>query len=591
MPSRATSRPASREAIARIQAQRARIDELEAALWDGGLNESLLEEYQAAFRDLEDLLVEQDDDRRHHLVIVIPVADSPRHLSTCLDSLLTLCRSYGYGGLDNGRYRKVSVLLADDSADTGVVDRNREIARDFDRSGITTHYFGTDEQLALMQRLGALDLDAVVGVHPQHAFAHKGQAMTRNIAYLKLAEMRSRMPGQRLLFYTVDSDQEFKVKVAMPQGGRSLYAVNFLYHLDQVFSRTEAQVLTGKVVGDPPVSPAVMAGNFLDDVIGFVREMSDSDPHRPYRQPGVDARGSGEAAYHDMADMFGFKAGEAAYRYRCGIEGRPDNATCFDDFSRRLNSFFHGEHPTRITWYRYQAVAESVQPARTVYTGNYVFSTDALDWFIPFAPLRLRMSGPTMGRLLKSEIGDRFVSANVPMLHRRTLESTGQSEFRPGVVSERRVVDLSDEFERQFFGDVMLFSIERLAVLGFPGEQVPEALAAQTLDTLHAEMLDKYRARQRKTLGRLNELRTLLHKDGQWWNRSAGHAPALGNFAAFIENIENNFGEDSPANARIGSAANWEEWRRRQLAAIMGLCADRGAWQQALDILSTPGNE
>ena len=590
MPSRAISRHASGEIAARIQAQRARIAELETALWDGGLNESVLEDYQAAFRELEGLLSAHDEGRRHHFVILIPVADSPRHLKACLDSLLRLCRSYGYGGLHQDRYRKVSVLLADDSADAAVIDRNREIARDLDRSGITTHYFGITEQLALMQRLESVDLAAVLGAHPRDAFAHKGQAMMRNIAYLKLAEMQSGMPEQRLLFYTVDSDQEFRVKVPTSQGGRSAYAVNFLYHLDQIFSHTDVQVLTGKVVGDPPVSPAVMAGSFLEDVIGFVREMSGSDRLQHYRQPGADTRGSGEAAYHDMADMFGFKAGQEAYRYRCSVDGSPDNAVCFDEFSLRLNSFFHGEHPTRLTWYRYQAVADSVQPARTVYTGNYVFNAEALDRFIPFAPLRLRMSGPTMGRLLKSEIGGRFVSANVPMLHRRTLV-TGQSEFRPGVVAERQAVDLCDEFERQFFGDVMLFSIERLVALGFPGKPVADSLVAETLDALYAEMRERYRVRQRTTLSRLDVLRKLLYADSQWWNRSGDHAGALDSFDAFIRNIERNFGEDSPGNARIDSAAGRAEWRRRQLAAIKGLRADRQAWQRALDTLGTPRSE
>lgn len=589
MPSPPTSRPASAEASARIEAQRTRVAELEAALWEGGLNESVLEDYQAAFRELEGLLEALPEDRRHHFLIVIPVADSPQQLSSCLDSLLTLCRSYGYGGLDRGRYRKVSVLLADDSADAELIARNREIARDFERSGIATHYFGIDEQLTLMQRLEALGLERIVGRHSRQSFGHKGQAMMRNIAYLKLAEMRPGMTAERVLFYTIDADQEFKVKVATAQGGRSLYAVNFLYQLDRIFDQTGARVLTGKVVGDPPVSPAVMAANFLDDVIAFVGEMAASDPGRCYRQPGAETSGSGEAAYHDMADMFGFKAGEEAYRYRCSLEGTPDNIACFDDFSKRLNRFFHGEHPTRITWYRYQAVADSVEPARTVYTGNYVFSSDALEWFIPFAPLRLRMSGPTMGRLLKSVIGDGFVSANVPMLHSRTLESTGQSEFRPGVVSAQQKVDLCDEFERQFYGDVMLFSIARLAQQGFPDSSLPEGLVAETLDSLYAEMREKYLARQRLILGRLDQLRALLHVERQWWNHSDRHAPALSRFEDFIENVASNFAEGSPCSTRIDAPAGWEVWRKRQLNAIDGLAADRQAWLQALRALGIPG--
>ena len=592
MPSPPISHPASLDISARIQAQEAHIAELEAALWEGGLNESILADYQAAFRELEGLLGSRPDgDRRHHLVIVIPVADSPKQLHACLESLLTLCRNYGYGGMRRGRFRKVSVLLADDSADSGCIERNREIARTFGQSGIQTDYFGIDEQLALMQRLHGLDLEAIVGVHPRNAFGHKGQAMMRNIAYLKLAEMRSQMPGERFLFYTIDADQQFMVTVATPQGARSLYAVNHLYYLDRIFDRTEARVVTGKVVGDPPVSPAVMAANFLEDVISFVREMAACDPKQPYRQPVADTRGSGEAAYHDMAEMFGFRADSEAYRYRCKLDGMPDNATCFVEFSERLNRFFHGEHPTRITWYRYQKVDDSVQPARTVYTGNYVFNGDALEWFIPFAPLRLRMSGPTMGRLLKSAVGDRFVSANVPMLHRRTLEATGQSEFRPGVVSEQQTVALCDEFERQFFGDVMLFSIERLAVQGLPAQQWPQRLVAETLDRVYSEMRQKYRTRQQVILDRLDQLRALLRGDERWWNRSSFHTPALGRFEAFVENLERNFGEGLPCRAQIDSEANWAAWRERQLGAITGLHADQQTWQQALDFLSRSGPE
>jgi hypothetical protein len=587
MPSPPISHPASGDPAARLRAQEVRIADLEAALWDGTPNEALLADYQAAFRELEELLaVHGGAGRRHRIVIVIPVADSPRQLAACLDSLLMLCRSYAYGGLRNGRFAKVAVLLADDSMQADSIARNREILRNLDRQGIDTHYFGAGEQRALMQRVHSLEIDGIVGVHPEQAFAHKGQAMMRNIAYLKLAEMRARMPGERLLFYTIDADQRFQVRVSTASGGRDLYAVNYFYHLDRIFDDSEAQLVTGKVVGDPPVSPAVMAVNFLDDVIAFVNEMAASEPTQAYRQPGADTRGCGEAAYHDMADMFGFRSDEQAYRYRCRIAGTPDNGACFAEFCERLDGFFHGEHPTRITWYRYQAVDESLQPARTVYTGNYVFSAEALDWFIPFAPLRLRMSGPTLGRLLRSAIGGRFVSANLPMLHQRTLDATGQSEFRPGVVAEREQIDLADEFERQFCGDVMLFAVERLATRGFPERPQPPALVRQTLDRVYAEMREKYRARQGLVGERLERLRRLLGDEQRWWNRSPAYARALAAIDTFVENLEHNFAPDSAFGRWLASGDAWPAWRERQLAAIRGLDADRQHWRRAMQIIN-----
>ena len=95
--------------------------------------------------------------------------------------------------------------------------------------------------------------------------------------------------------------------------------------------------------------------------------------------------------------------------------------------------------------------------ARTVYTGNYVIRPENLRYFIPFATLKLRMAGPVLGRILKMRLKHRFVSANLPMLHNRTVDSIGQSEYRAGVINTNQSIDLSNEFIRQFYGDVMLF--------------------------------------------------------------------------------------------------------------------------------------
>ena len=573
----------------RIAAQQRRVAELEAELWADGLVESLVESYQAAFRELEDLIASRGPDRRHHFVVVIPVADSPHHLAACLDSLLTQCRTFAYGGLEQGRYRKVTVLLADDSADPDRVQQNRDLARRCEQAGIGVNYFGIGEQLALLRRLPAAGLGGIVGEHPVDAFAHKGQAMMRNIAYLKLAEMQAGIqresPGERLLFYTIDADQTFQVKVETPDGSRSLHALNHFYWLDRLFDDGTVQVMTGKVVGDPPVSPAVMAGNFLDDVLAFLRSISDPEPDASYRQPSAGPHSPGEAAYHDMPELFGFAGESDVYQYRCRMPGAPSNIDCFIEFAQHLNSFLHGEHPTRVTWFHYQSVPESVQPARTVYTGNYVFNADGLRWFIPFAPLRLRMSGPTLGRMLRAELGAGFASVNLPMLHGRTLARTRVSEFRPGVLSEQSRIDLSDEMERQFYGDVMLFSIERLSAAGFPARRLDRRQIAGILDAVHAELSDKYRARRAQICARLDDLRAVLHEPARWWNRTAGLDGALNDFVAFIDNIQFNFASQSRGPAPIDASPDWPEWRERQLDAIAGLPADRRAWRTALAIL------
>ncbi|HSJ80636.1 MAG TPA: hypothetical protein VK910_05415, partial [Thiobacillus sp.] len=566
-----------------IAAQHAAIARFESALWDGGFNAALLASYQSAWRRLETLIAARGDDCRHQFVLVIPVADSPAQLRRCLASLLELCRAFGYGGMRDGRFSKVSVILADDSEDAGLIAENRAIACEFDAQGLAIDYFGLAEQLALMDTLAHVDLGSIVGTASRDAFGHKGQAMMRNIAYLKLAQLQE--TGVPLLVYTLDADQQFKVKVETADS--DVCAVNFFAQLDAIFSATDADVLTGKVVGDPPVSPAVMAGNFLDDVAGFLREMAASDPAQPYR-PNAANTSDADAAYHDMAGLFGFANPTDAYRYRCNLAGTPSNADCFGDFAQRLKRFFHGEHPTRITWYRHQPARDSVQPARTVYTGNYVFRPRALNWFIPFAPLRLRMSGPTLGRLMKAELGDTFISANLPMLHTRTLDATGEAEFRPGVVTAADSIDLADEFERQFFGDVMLFTVERLTALGFPQQALPGDTLAATLDAVHADLAQQYRTRHAGIVNKLDALTRMLNDPARWWHAPA-HAQALAQFRVFLDNMQRNFGADSPGHACIASAEDWQRWRQRQLAALTRFHTDRRAWSQALATLTPRG--
>lgn len=507
---------------------------------------------------------------RHRFIVVIPVADRPQHIRACLDSLRELLRRYPYAG-------EISILIADDSAEAANVAANRDLAARCSTDGLQVIHFGPEEQFALVESLGVA-LPGVVGNASREHYGHKGQGVMRNIACLKVAKLLKGAPDDNVLIWSLDSDQEFQVKIAAPEGDRNVYAVNFFHALDAIFSRTDALVLTGKVVGDPPVSPAVMTANFLADVIGFLEQMRGIDPSGACAHHHSEAPRQGAPAYHDMADLFGFKSA-AVYRYRCTLDGMHTAADCFAHFASRLNSFFYGEHPTRVSYYEPGDALGSVQPARTVYAGNYVFRPAALKYFIPFAALRLRMSGPTLGRIVKAEIGPRFVSANLPMLHKRTVESGGQSEFRPGIATTAQVIDMSGEFERQFYGDVMLFSIEKLA----DARRLASAdFVESTLDAVRTEMLEKYNARQRRILDSLATLEALTHDRNGWWLRAPGHATAVNHFASFAANVQRNFSADSAGHVRINSATDWARWRTSLLAAITRYPQDRAAWELAL---------
>lgn len=510
----------------------------------------------------------------HDITIVIPVADRPRHLSDCLHSLLELKRRYPYAG-------KVSVLVAEDSLDASSIDQHRATAASVTAQGITVHHLGPDEQRALVTALPAATRTQLAGIIGDgRSYAHKGASITRNIAYLWLRQQVQ--DGRRQLIWFIDSDQEFRVNLATAAGEEEQYVVDYLNGLDRIFSSTPARMLTGKVVGDPPVSPAVMAGNFLDDVMAFLVDMAHCMPHAPCTFHAA-RRPADDAAYHDMADMFGFKAADA-FHYHCTLRGEHDHAACFRDFAARLGHFFDGEHPTRRSVYQPAELIGTITPARTIYTGNYVFTPQGLDYFIPFAALGLRMAGPTLGRIIKAELGEGFVSANLPMLHRRTVEALGQSEFRPGIERAQARVDLSGEFERQYFGDVMLFSMERLTAMGYPAVSPAEDVMARTIGEVEAEMRTKYGLKHRQIVAKIAQLRTLYESAPGWWQQRDELAEARQLFEQFIANMQRNFGDDAPAWQQVNDASHRQARTAAIIDAIRHYPADRNAWHEAIGL-------
>ncbi|MET0072606.1 MAG: glycosyltransferase family A protein [Candidatus Thiodiazotropha sp.] len=542
---------------------------------------ALLDLHRRLFQDMESLIAEQGNDNRHRFVIVIPVADRPRQLRNCLQSLLELCRRFAYGGEVGGRYRKIGVVIADDSREPDSRTRIKQMAAQFDGQGLETLYFGPRQQL---QQLAGLNggrreaLAGVVGDCPAEAFHHKGASITRNISYLKLKQLIGE--DERTLIWFIDSDQEFRVNTRSRQGG--IDAINYFHRLDRIFRSSETLVLTGKVVGDPPVSPAVMAANLLQDLLGFLDDIAQQGPDSGcpfHRQPH---HGGGDAAYHDMADLFGFQPPREAFRYHCRLQGAHDRLACLNRFSLILNRFFDGEHPTRQNHYDCTAAAGRLTPARTLYTGNYVIRPQALDCFIPFAGLKLRMAGPQLGRIMQAELGDRFVSANLPLLHRRIHDETGESEFRAGVDKARSGIDITAEFERQFFGDLMLFTLQELIAAGYPQHSLSEQQMQGVLEKTESAMLNRYREKHEEIMARLERFQQGFEDQGRWWWRNRDAAGAVDNCRCFIDNMIHNFGSQSPGYALIESPRHRQGRRQAILQALRNYAQDRANWRLAL---------
>jgi hypothetical protein len=487
----------------------------------------------------------------------------------------------------SGVYTYIKVIIAEDSRDAGNIRQHIALAAEYCRKGLQVFHFGQDEQYELLQSLPA-DTREVLGnvltTQPRESFYLKGQAANRNLSVLKCLQLTE--DRNRTLYYFVDSDESFCVNRLSGADEEAVYALNYFYYIDRIFRTTDTLMLTGKLVGDPPVSPAVMAANFLEDVTAYfarlaqLRGADDCRFHDPGQASSPD-RASG-AAYHDMAGLFGFKNAITAYPYRCPLHGEHDHAACLRTFAGRLSAFFFGEHLTRKTFFSYGNGFSELAPARTVYPGNYIVNYEGLKYIIPFGHLRLRMSGPTAGRLIAAEIQARFVSANLPHLHRRTNEKGLGEAFRPGVEmaarGEAETIDLSNEFERQFFGDLMLFSTEALVAQVDIREPLDRDRLLQVVERKESELLALYRQKHEALLDRVSQLEELVFFAGHWWLDDAELAEALYQVRAFIDNINFNFGERSPAWRKIQSQAHRAERKQQIVTALMNYRAERDAW-------------
>jgi len=557
---------------------------LEQAMWSAEADfHPLLASYQALFREQEALIRQRGRDDRHHFILGIPVADRPPHLRACLESIYQVCMLFDYGGHASGMWDRIQVVVSEDSRDEANIRRHIELVEEYRRKGLQVIHFGLAEQYELLHALPPSTrerLGKLLTTQPREKFSLKGQAANRNLSYLKFLQLTE--DRCNTLYYLVDSDQSLCVNRQTASGEETVVALNYFHAIDRIFRTTDTLMLTGKMVGDPPVSPAVMAANFLDDVSAFFSRMAALRGDEACTFHGLPPQKPGDAAYHDMAKLFGFDNQPATFPYACRLTGKHDHGACLADFAQRLDAFFFGEHLTRKTWFGYGHGFAELSPARTVYPGNYIVNYTGLKYVIPFGHLRLRMSGPTAGRLIAAEIGHRFASFNMPNLHRRTTEAGPGDDFRPGVEGDEASVDVSDEFERQFFGDLMLFSTEALVRQA----DVTRAFARDAIEAVvgekEAELLTLYQQKHDAIVERNRQLRELVFDAGHWWLQASAHSPglaqALRRVRAFIDNIERNFGEHALAWRQIQSAEHRAQRKRQIVEALMNYRAERDAW-------------
>ena len=213
-------------------------------------------------------------------------------------------------------------------------------------------------------------------------------------------------------------------------------------------------------------------------------------------------------------------------------------------------------------------------------------NSKGLNYFIPFASLKLRMAGPTLGRILKTRLKSRFASANLPLLHKRTISDKHADEFRTGILRNEDTIDLSEEFIKQFWGDVMLFSVDELTKLGYPDKEIGlkqiTGIVNKTSDNLHK----LYMKQQFETHEKMLKLKNYLTDTSFWWNTASSMDEALRKFQLFCSTVERNFGPDSQVMKNLSEQIKSSIYSEKIIQAIRSFHEDEIYWKEALTSVS-----
>ena len=166
------------------------------------------------------------------------------------------------------------------------------------------------------------------------------------------------------------------------------------------------------------------------------------------------------------------------------------------------------------------------------------------------------------------------------MLHTRHLHDDDADQFRPGVEQGDEAINLADEFERQFFGDLMLFSVTRLTGEGGSAQAFTPEPVSKAVDETEDELLLLYEEKHRGVQDRNVQLRQLLKDPQRWWHDEPQAAEALSGVQQFIHNIDVNFGAASTAYRRIQNRTHRDRRKQQIIQALLAYRESRDAWDQ-----------
>ena len=129
----------------------------------------------------------------------------------------------------------------------------------------------------------------------------------------------------------------------------------------------------------------------------------------------------------------------------------------------------------------------------------------------------------------------------------------------------------------------MLFTTETLVTGTDIGKPLTRYRVTQIMDRKEQQLLGLYQQKHDAILEKNRQLHELVFRAGHWWLDAPRMAAALQQMQTFIDNIQFNFGEQSPAWQQIRSAEHRSIRRQQLIDALMNYRAERDAWDRLFD--------
>ncbi|MCK5664562.1 MAG: hypothetical protein KAI17_13815 [Thiotrichaceae bacterium] len=141
------------------------------------------------------------------------------------------------------------------------------------------------------------------------------------------------------------------------------------------------------------------------------------------------------------------------------------------------------------------------------------------------------------------------------------------------------LMNLSDNF----FGDLMLFTIDKLAQSGIAIEDYSQPVLIEKFALVEHELLELYENKHTNVKLKCNELSALVNNKALWWNQSRDAKESIVQIQQFIKNVNHNFDEKAHAYQQIQSQQNRQIRIEQMIRALLTYRHDRDAWDTMLN--------